>query len=36
LAQEIHDSGKRPRIWEIGNLFSEPFFQEKFILQALP
>ncbi|TAD84549.1 MAG: 16S rRNA (guanine(527)-N(7))-methyltransferase RsmG [Bacteroidetes bacterium] len=36
LAQEIHDSGKRPRIWEIGNLYSEPFFAEKYILQALP
>lgn len=36
LAQEIHDCGKRPRIWDVHALFSEPFFQEKYILQVLP
>lgn len=35
LAQEISDSGLRPRIWEIEKLFNEAFFKEKFILQVL-
>jgi 16S rRNA (guanine527-N7)-methyltransferase len=35
LAQEISDSGLRPRIWEIEKLFDEEFFKEKFILQVL-
>ncbi len=33
LAQEIHDSGKKPKMWNIGNLFDEDFFSEKYILQ---
>ena len=35
LAQEISDSGLKPRIWEIANIFNEEFFKEKFILQVL-
>lgn len=35
LAQEISDSGVRPRIWEIEKIFDEEFFKEKFILQVL-
>ncbi len=34
LVQEIHDSGKKPFTWEISNLFNEPYFKEKFILQV--
>ncbi|OQY93728.1 MAG: 16S rRNA (guanine(527)-N(7))-methyltransferase RsmG [Sphingobacteriales bacterium UTBCD1] len=32
LAQEIHESGTRPRIIEIAELFPEPYFKEKYIL----
>ena len=32
LATEIQESGTRPRVVEIAELFSEEFFQEKFLL----
>lgn len=32
LHQEISDSGTRPRILEISDLFNEPFFKEKFVI----
>jgi 16S rRNA (guanine527-N7)-methyltransferase len=32
LAQEIFESGARPRIMEIADIFSEEFFKEKYIL----
>jgi 16S rRNA (guanine527-N7)-methyltransferase len=32
LAQEISESGIRPRIMEIAEIFSEEFFREKYIL----
>ena len=32
LTKEIHESGLHPRIWEIENIFEEPFFKEKYIL----
>jgi 16S rRNA (guanine527-N7)-methyltransferase len=32
LAQEISESGKRPRVVDIFELFPEPFFREKYIL----
>ncbi len=34
LSKEISESGCRPRIWEIENIFEEAFFKEKFILQV--
>lgn len=34
LAKEIHDSGRKPYIWKIEDLFEEEFFREKFILQV--
>ena len=34
LSKEISESSDRPRIWEIGKIFEEPFFKEKFILQV--
>lgn len=34
LAQEIHDSGKKPFIWKLENLFQEEIFRDKFILQV--
>ncbi|MFT4203217.1 MAG: 16S rRNA (guanine(527)-N(7))-methyltransferase RsmG [Chitinophagaceae bacterium] len=34
LAQEIHDSGLRPKIKEISHIFPEPYFQEKYILHV--
>lgn len=34
LAQEISESGKRPRIVDIYQLFPEPFFKEKYILHV--
>lgn len=34
LAQEIHDSKRNPLIWKIEDLFSDPFFKEKFVLQV--
>ncbi len=35
LAQEISDSGLRPRVWEIEKLFEEADFKEKFVLQVV-
>lgn len=35
LAQEISESGLRPRIWEIEKLFEEEYFKEKFVLQVV-
>lgn len=32
LAREINESGTRPRIIEIANLFQEEYFREKFLL----
>jgi 16S rRNA (guanine527-N7)-methyltransferase len=32
LSQEIHESGLRPRVWEISKIFDEDFFKEKYIL----
>ncbi|MFI5132952.1 MAG: 16S rRNA (guanine(527)-N(7))-methyltransferase RsmG [Chitinophagales bacterium] len=32
LSKEIQESGTRPRIMEISEIFSEEFFQQKFIL----
>ncbi len=32
LAQEISESGTRPRIMEIRDIFPEEFFREKYIL----
>ena len=32
LAEEIHDSGTRPRVMEITEIFPEEFFKEKFLL----
>lgn len=34
LAQEIHDSGRKPFIWPINEIFPEEFFGEKFVLQV--
>jgi len=34
LAQEISDSNAKPLIWEIGTLFTEDFFDQKFVLQV--
>ncbi len=34
LAQEISESGCRPRIWEIEKIFEESYFKEKNILQV--
>ncbi len=34
LAKEISESNCKPRIWEIENIFEEPFFKEKFMLQV--
>lgn len=33
LSKEIHESGLRPRVWEINKIFEEDFFKEKYILQ---
>lgn len=33
LNKEIHESGLRPKIWEINKIFEEDFFKEKYILQ---
>ncbi|MEO6844644.1 MAG: 16S rRNA (guanine(527)-N(7))-methyltransferase RsmG [Ginsengibacter sp.] len=35
LTKEIHESGLRPRIWEINKIFKEDFFKEKYILNAV-
>ncbi len=32
LTQEIHESGLHPVIWDIGQLFPEEFFQQKYLL----
>ncbi|MGN6295560.1 MAG: 16S rRNA (guanine(527)-N(7))-methyltransferase RsmG [Ginsengibacter sp.] len=32
LSKEIHESGLHPRVWEIENIFQEPFFKDKKIL----
>lgn len=32
LSNEISESGLRPKAWEIGKIFSEEFFREKYIL----
>ncbi len=32
LAAEIHESGTRPRIMEIADIFKEDFFKEKYLL----
>lgn len=32
LGKEISESGLRPRVWEIDQIFHEEFFNEKFIL----
>jgi 16S rRNA (guanine527-N7)-methyltransferase len=32
LAQEISESGCKPRLWEIESLFSEGYFREKYML----
>ncbi|MDE3183287.1 MAG: 16S rRNA (guanine(527)-N(7))-methyltransferase RsmG [Bacteroidota bacterium] len=32
LSKEIHESGLRPRVWEISKIFDEEFFKEKYIL----
>jgi 16S rRNA (guanine527-N7)-methyltransferase len=32
LAQEIHDSGTRPKSIEINSLFKEDYFKEKYLL----
>jgi 16S rRNA (guanine527-N7)-methyltransferase len=34
LAQEIFESGCKPRIWEIEKIFEPPFFKDKFLLQV--
>ncbi len=34
LTQEIHESGCRPRVWEIEKIFPEPYFHEKYLLQV--
>lgn len=34
LSKEIHESGLRPRVWEISKIFEEDFFKEKYILQV--
>lgn len=34
LAQEIAESGCRPRVWEIEKIFTQPFFKDKFLLQV--
>jgi 16S rRNA (guanine527-N7)-methyltransferase len=34
LAQEIFESGLRPRMMEISGIFPEPYFKEKFILHV--
>jgi 16S rRNA (guanine527-N7)-methyltransferase len=32
LTQEIHESGLHPAVWEIEQLFPEPFFHQKYVL----
>lgn len=32
LSREIFESGCKPFVWEVGKIFSEPYFIEKFLL----
>ena len=34
LSKEISESGLHPQIWEIGKIFEEDFFREKYILNC--
>lgn len=34
LAEEIHQSGLHPLVWEIENLFAEEFFKQKYVLMV--
>ncbi len=34
LSQEIFESNCKPRVWPIENIFTEPFFTEKYLLQV--
>lgn len=34
LTKEIFESGCKPRVWEIENIFTEAFFKEKYLLQV--
>ncbi len=33
LTQEIFESGCKPNVWEIEQIFNRPFFKEKYLLQ---
>jgi 16S rRNA (guanine527-N7)-methyltransferase len=35
LAEEVSQSGKRPRVWEIEKLFEEEYFKGKYVLQVV-
>ncbi len=35
LSKEVHESGLRPKVWEISKIFEEEFFKEKFILNCV-
>ncbi len=35
LAQEISDSGKKPYIWPISEIFKDVYFEEKYLLQVV-
>jgi 16S rRNA (guanine527-N7)-methyltransferase len=35
LTQEIFESGREPKVWEIEKIFAEPFFKEKYMLQVI-
>jgi 16S rRNA (guanine527-N7)-methyltransferase len=32
LAQEIHESGLKPLVWDIAEIYEEDFFKEKYVL----
>jgi 16S rRNA (guanine527-N7)-methyltransferase len=34
LTREIAESGTRPSVWELQQIFREPWFQEKYLLQV--
>lgn len=34
LAQEIHDSGLKPKMMEIAQIFAEPYFEGKYLLHT--
>lgn len=34
LAQEIHDSNSKPKIWDVNEIFAEEYFDGKFMLQV--